>query len=263
MVVLWRQPRNHHRASIERPGHLRIPQQPLHRKSIPLDPIFRCQVDGREGGQPAIRRTAYHVVVLRLCDGPRIRANLPREELVEAAILVWVRLHHFDHTVLQLEAVDEGLDVRFALGQVILLAHLLALLPEQVERTFPVQGLLLLGAVIQQVHADTHVDAHGFPALLARLAVYHVISHVKFGLQTANDMFREHPRQEVVSMLVVRGAVEGASGVARMVVESFVGDVVEGSFSGLKAFFVDVLGGHGDEWKDQLIWLTSQVRCEV
>ena len=246
MIVLRGQPCNDHGAAVERARHLRVAQQPLEREAVALDPVLGRQVDGREGGQPAVRRTTDHMVVVRLGDGPRIGADLAREEVVEAGVLVRVRLDHLSHAVLKLEALDEGLDVALALGQVVLAAHLLALLAQQVDSALPVQGLLLLGAVVQQVHADADVDAHGLPVLLARLAVHHVVAHVELGLEAGDGMFGQNFGEEGVGVLVVGGAVQGASRVGSVVVEGLVGDVVEGGGGGLETFLVEVLGGHSE-----------------
>jgi hypothetical protein len=43
--------------------------------------------------------------------------------------------------------------------------------------------LLLLGTVVEKMHAHANIDAHGFKALLSGLTVNNVVAHVKFCLQ--------------------------------------------------------------------------------
>lgn len=54
--------------------------------------------------------------------------------------------------VLQVEALDKGLDVILAFWGVVLLAHFDALVAKHGLGSLPMQCLLLLGAIIQKVH---------------------------------------------------------------------------------------------------------------
>ena len=263
VVVLRGEARDDHGAAVEGARHGGVAEQALHREAVALDPVLGREVDGRERGEAAVGGAADDVGVGGLRDGPRLGADLAREELVEAGVAVRVRLHHLRHAGLQLEALDEGPDVALALRQVVLAAHLLALLAQQVEGALPVQGLLLLGAVVEQVHADADVDAHGLPVLLARLAVDHVVAHVEVGLEPRDGIFGQDLGQEGVGVLVVGGAVQRAAGVGGVVVEGLVGDVVEGGRGGLEAVFIEVLGGHGEsEGHGQLTRWTWGMRGE-
>ena len=73
--------------------------------------------------------------------------------------------------------------MRPALRRVVFSAHLFALVLEQFECSLPVQCLLLLGAVVEKVHAQADINAHCLEALLSGLSVDDIIAHVESGLQ--------------------------------------------------------------------------------
>lgn len=126
-----------------------------------------------------------------LVDWSSILANLSREELIEVLVLGRVWLFHLGHALLQVEALDEGNDVVDTGWVVVLLSHLLALLFQELDSAFPVQGFLLLGPIVQSMHADTHIDAHGLKGLLSGLAVNDIVAHVPGRFHCVEAVVRE------------------------------------------------------------------------
>ena len=54
---------------------------------------------------------------------------------------------------------------------------------KEFERFLPVEGFFLLAAVVEEMHSQADVDAHGFEGLLTRLPVDDIVAEVVAVLQ--------------------------------------------------------------------------------
>ena len=245
MVVLRGQPRNHHRASIKLTRQIRVAQESLQCEPRPLNPVLCRQINCREGSEPAIGRTARHKVILRLSNRAGIFPDFTCKEFVKSVVRIWIRNLHFLHAVLKVEALNEGSDMCLALGIVVLLAHFLALAFEQIARAFPVKGFLFRRAVVEQVHPDADIDAHGFEGFIAGLTVNHVVAHMKLGLEFVDGLGRQQFGEELVRVWLVGWLMKGGLWIGTVVRDSVVRDSLKRIGRGLEAFFTEVFR-HGE-----------------
>lgn len=140
---------------------------------------------------------------------------------------------------LQLETLNKRRNVSLALGRIILPPHLLALLLEHLLRALRLQQILLLGAIVEEMHAEAHVDGHGLKRLLARLAVYDIVAQVPGVLKVLQRVVGEEGFEPAVRFLVVRGLVQVVFRVF-VVLLRLVCDILEGGLHGCEVLAVGV-----------------------
>ncbi len=140
VVVLRRQASNHYRATVERLCQAIVTAEKLgDREPIPLDPVLLREVNCRKGSKTAIRRTRYDKVIVDVCNRSSFRTDLAGKEAVEVGVFSWVWLDELVKRGADIKALNERLDMRFALWGIIFMAHLDALGFQQMFGFLPLQ----------------------------------------------------------------------------------------------------------------------------
>jgi hypothetical protein len=107
-----------------------------------------------------------------------------------------------------------------------------------------VQGFFALRAVVEQVHAEAHVDGHFLEVFLVRVSVDDVVAHVEVAFQGVEGGGGEHFLEPGVGVGVAGGAVDVCVR-GLVVVFGGGGEVGEGIGAGVEGRFVQVLLGCG------------------
>lgn len=111
------------------------------------------------------------------------------------------------------------------------------------------QCLLLLTAIIQQVHTHAHIDTHALEGFGAGAPVDDVVAHVEAAFEAIEGAGGEELAEPFVRGFVDGGLVEVGLGVLVVVLRRGVGEVVEGCGACREVCVGDFLGwaggGHG------------------
>jgi hypothetical protein len=277
VVVLRRKSVYQDGPSVELFGKLLVAEESREGKTSALDPILGCEIDGREGREPAIGHTGGNKIVGGLIDGSSRRFDLAGKELIEVGILRRVGLDHVGEGSLEVEASNEGDDVVLGGGAVVLLAHLDRLLLEEPLRLFPMQGSLLSRPVVQEMHADPHIHAHSLEDLLSRLSVDHIVTEMELVLEVlelgARRRRGEMLGQPGMGLLVACRCVKMPLWRYVVICSGISGQRLEGTSSVLETSVIQVGGCvlclslwlrcHLDGVSDQCLLLAVDVEDEV
>ena len=227
VVVLRSKPRNHDAATVKVLGPVFIAQQLAESEAIALDPVPGSQINSGKGSEAAVSWTIDDKGVGSLSNRPGALPKRTGKEGIKVGILLWIRLGELRKGGVQAKALDKGLNMSLAGGRVVLTAHLLRLRLQQAQGALPVQDLLLLSAVVQQVHPQPDVDTHGLEGLGTAMSVNHVVAHIPAGLDSLEVVLREERPEPVVAPCVVRRAQESGPGVSFVVDGSRIGEKVQ------------------------------------
>ena len=92
VVILRRETGDDDTPAVEALREALVTEQFGQGESVPLDPVLGREVDGREGGQAAVRGAGGDEVVARVVDGTGVGFQAPREEVVEGGVFGRIRL---------------------------------------------------------------------------------------------------------------------------------------------------------------------------
>lgn len=208
VIVLRRETGDEDGAAVEVAGEVGAVEQFGQREAGAFDPVLGGEIDGGEGGEAAVGGAGGDEVVGWGGDGAGGGVDFAGEEGVEGGVFGGVGLEQFGEGRGQVEGFDEGRDVCDGGGGVVLAAHFFGFGLEEGEGAVPVQGFFFFRAVVEEVHPDAHVDAHGFPGLFARLSVQHVVAHVEAVFERGEGGDGDEAGEEAVGVRVVGGGVE-------------------------------------------------------